>query len=275
MHAKMTAVNMDSNSNREQSEPPHFLGLGFDWINGYNDFENHRPTRATAADAQAVYKARLPTFHTTHTAKASRPDFHTTLNFTRPVDHPLSRNNRKLPVLLRRAQPRRQASSFDSSCVSSLGVGGYESDEEMYEPVDDRQTRNQLDQHVESWTVEVDTKTGEAPWFKVLQSGDDQDVVWLEGDEIFVLIDSLKSKTKSITVHMLQDDVVATVSLREAKDLFSAIVVAPPKSERSPTSVQTNTFLKNHLSTLGRRRSHHVRQQTSNLRSGRRSTVSW
>jgi hypothetical protein len=102
------------------------------------------------------------------------------------------------------------------------------------------------------WTVQVDSRSyqpGETPWFKfVKQDGDG--CVWLEGGEIFVLIESLKGKTESVCVHILVDDSTTTVPLIEADEFFSAIIAAPRIEESIAVSMAKDALLTKHLQTI-------------------------
>jgi hypothetical protein len=115
-----------------------------------------------------------------------------------------------------------------------LGVGGWnEADDELeHVRVGDRNSKPSADRLLapaDFWTVLVENKSyqaTDAPWFKIAKSGDTGEL-WLEGDEIFVFLDNLKSTARSICVHFVEDDVSAIVPIVEAYDFFATIVCTP------------------------------------------------
>ncbi|GKY91119.1 hypothetical protein MPSEU_000084700 [Mayamaea pseudoterrestris] len=245
---------------------PHLLSFGFDWNMGIVD---RAATTREEVDCTPIINKE---FHQRGVPLASVRQgglhaYHTSLRFTRPVDHPLHQRktyHQTRASFLKKCQLERIASnktwaSDDSICVSSLGIGGWdEVDDDEHDCASAQVFRSSLNDQplpAEAWTIMVDDDRSDhdSPWFKLTNSGADA-ILWLEGDEIFSFFDCMDSTRASICIHLVQDDVTAIVPIAEARDFFATMLFAPSLTEHngypSPAS-SSNPFLMSRLLKFG------------------------
>jgi hypothetical protein len=214
--------------------PPHLMSLGFDWSNsGYGNFVNN-------PHSDPIYPDKTTQGTLQNRSHQESTGIHTSLCFQKPIGHPLHPLSRRrqpqgLPSFPKQCTLERIASnktwaSDESVCVSSLGLGGWDDDVDgdfELESHSEHDELSEIDLPADFWTVLVDEPTSLASgtsWFKLIMKDQPDVVLWLEEEEIFVLLAILSSSSApSLCIHLVEDDVSAIVSLADAMDYFASI----------------------------------------------------
>ena len=214
------------------SMQPHLLSLGFDWSNNTGDHEYF--------DIEKRVNEAIEPSNCTQRVPSRYEDFHTSLRFTKPTGHPLhphSRRNQDQRATflakgnLERIESNKTWSSDESVCVSSLGIGGWDDDDEHDIGVEaDEAVFQGLELPAHTWAVVVGSEESGSAWFKLAKKGE-TDVLWLEDEEILFFLERIQATAASICIHLTNDDVSAIVPLAQAYDYFATIVSPPDRAQ--------------------------------------------